>query len=40
MAALFENIIITYSEKGQRVCTLNIYIWIKGQVWLRAVVYI
>ena len=25
MAALFENIIITYSEKGQRVCTLYIY---------------
>ena len=42
MTALFENIIITYSEKGQRVCTLYvyIYIWIKGQVWLRVVVYI
>ena len=27
MTALFENIIITYSEKGQRVCTLY-YVYI------------
>ena len=27
MTALFENIIITYSEKGQRVCTLYVYIY-------------
>ena len=27
MTALFENIIITYSEKGQRVCTLYLYIY-------------
>ena len=32
MTALFENIIITYSEKGQRVCTLFVYILYESKV--------